>query len=197
MGFLDPSTTRLGLAPCWSGIPNPTPGSAHRLSQPLSGLLARPSSTALFHAASRPWAFSFRVFPSQGSRTPLRAASLLAVVHQRAETHPLEPYHRRFLPTPTQAQSPGIPRRLRVPFSRAEARFLVALDTGGRNRFVPPASPTSRPCSPYESVRPNSGCPSPGADTLLDVLPLQRLRRVSPRNLYPPEPLGPGHRFRP
>jgi hypothetical protein len=63
-------------------------GSALGLSQPLSGFLAGSSSTALFHAAAVPGLLSpSERSPRLESRTPLRAASFLAVVHPRAKTH--------------------------------------------------------------------------------------------------------------
>jgi len=46
-----PFDSILGLAPYGTGF-YPRPGPARRLSQPLSGLLAHPSSTALLHAAA-------------------------------------------------------------------------------------------------------------------------------------------------
>jgi hypothetical protein len=59
-------------------------GSALRLSQPLSGFLARSSSTALFRAATVPGHLPFRAFPSQRSCAPLEATGSLAVIHPGA-----------------------------------------------------------------------------------------------------------------
>lgn len=51
--FRHPSTTRHGLAP-YRAVRHSHPGSALRLSQPLSGFLAGPRLAALFHAAAIP-----------------------------------------------------------------------------------------------------------------------------------------------
>jgi len=101
----------------------------------------------------------FRVFPSRESRAPLEAASSLAVIHQRAKSHRPRPYHRRFPWLPRLHAVAMFPRRLWTPFRHAEARFPVTLGLERRNRFVPPASPTSKPWSSHESVHANQGCP--------------------------------------
>lgn len=96
---------------------------------------------------------SFRACPSRRSRAPLEAASPPAVIHQRARAHHPGPYHRRFLTTPTRERAVAdVPRRLWVPFPRAEARFPVALGPKRRSHSVPPASPTSGLSSPRETV---------------------------------------------
>jgi hypothetical protein len=60
------------------------------------------------------------------------------------------------------ATVPGILEQLWTPFSRTEARFPVVLDSAQQNRFVLPASPTSKLLSPHESVRDQSELPRPG-----------------------------------
>lgn len=127
----------------------------------------------LVSCRSRP-GFSFRVFPSQGSCSPLGVTSSPAVPHRRASVHRPPPYHPRFHRRPRSRAVAWIPRRLWVPFSRARARFPVALGHGQRNHLVPPAQPTSEPCSPCESVHDRRRCfTTPAADTLLVVPPLQ------------------------
>jgi hypothetical protein len=54
MGSSHPATTTLELAPLMNGVSHPRSGSVLRLSQPLDGLLARSSFTALSHAAAVP-----------------------------------------------------------------------------------------------------------------------------------------------
>ena len=58
----------LARAPCGASCSKLRPGSALRLSQPLSGLLASTSSTALFHAATVP-----ELLPSERSPHENRA----------------------------------------------------------------------------------------------------------------------------
>lgn len=93
--FLAPLSVSPELAPCEAGYHSRS-GSALRLSQPLSGFLADSGFAALFRAATNRGVLSFRAFPSQKSRTSLEAAGSLAVIDQRAATHPSEPCHRRF-----------------------------------------------------------------------------------------------------
>jgi len=137
----------------------PTSGSARRFSQPLSGFLANPSFAALFRAATVPG-----VLPSERSprrdRLPLPGQlGFPAVIHRRAATHAPAPCHRWFHRRPRRSALAWIPQRLWTPFSRAEARFLVALGAEPRNRPVPPASPTSKRPSLFESVHRCSGSP--------------------------------------
>jgi hypothetical protein len=116
------------------------PGSAPRLSQPLSGLLASSSSTALFRAATVPGLPSFRSEPSprKRSRTPLGAAYSPAVIHRRAETRPPGfRYTTVVSPTPTLTRSRLDPPRTRVPFQRANS---------------PPGRPGSRAAEPPRSA---------------------------------------------
>jgi hypothetical protein len=107
---------------------------------------------------------SFRACPSRRSRASLEAASPPAVIHRRARAHHPGPYHRRSLPTPTRERAVAdVPRRLWVPFPRAEARFPVALGPKRRSHSVPPASPTSGLSSPRETVLPDPSCPGPAS----------------------------------
>jgi len=71
-------------------------------------------------------------------------------------------------------QLPGFPRRLWTPFSRAEARFPVALGDARRNRIVPPTSPTSKPSS-LRRVRSQQlwVAPRPPVDALLRFCPFE------------------------
>jgi hypothetical protein len=127
-------------------------GSALRLSQPLSGFLAHPDSTALFRAAAVPGIPPFRVFPSQESRTPLGATCSLAVVHERAGTRLPGPCYRRFRRLPrSHAQSPDSPDGYGLPFAHPRARSRSPWTPSGRTvpfhplhrlrSLRPPASP--------------------------------------------------------
>jgi len=158
----------------------PHPGSARRFFQPLSGLLASPSFTALFRAAATPDR-SLQGLPLVASCGPLsRPRCSLAVIHRRAMTRRPRPFTCSFpdVHTPKSAVA-SFPCRLWVPFSRAEARFPVALGRDRRNHHVPPASPTSEPSSRFESVRAVPSCPGAAAVALLTSRP----SRVLPTNL--------------
>jgi hypothetical protein len=165
-----PTTTSPGLAPSGTRR-HARSGSAHRLSQPPSGFLARPSFAALFRAAAIPGMLPFRGFPSRRSRTSLEAASSLAVIHQRFETNPSRPCQRRFHRHPRSRAAAWIPRRLWAPFPHAEARFPVPLGLKRYHRLIPPASPTSKPYSLRESVRTSLRGPKPAVDPLLGFFP--------------------------
>ena len=97
-GFRTPTTVSPGLAPC-EAVCHLRFGSALRLSQPLSGFLANPSSAALFRAATVPGTLPSERSPRR-DRLPLSGQlGFPAVIHRRAETHASTPYrpwfHRR------------------------------------------------------------------------------------------------------
>jgi len=95
-------------------------GSALRLSQPLSGFLADPNSTALFRAATVPGLSPSELSPRRKVCTPLRATCSPVVSHQRAAAPPHSTVRSRFHETPTtEAAVAKIPRQLWVPFSQA------------------------------------------------------------------------------
>jgi hypothetical protein len=72
----------------------------------------------LVSCRNRSWDSSYRAFPSRKSRTPLEAACSLAVIHRRAGTRRLGPYHRRFHRLTRFHALAWIPRRLWAPFPR-------------------------------------------------------------------------------
>jgi hypothetical protein len=75
-------------------------------------------------------------------------------------------------PTPTLSRSCLVPPTTMSALSTNQsAYFPVALGLMQRSRSVPPASPTSKLCSPCESVRTGSSCPKPAAVTLLGLCP--------------------------
>lgn len=85
---------------------------------------------------------------------------------------PSPPFHR----PPTLARSSLDPRRVRAPFPRPPEGRRVPVTRTSRDGTVPvpPASSTSKPCSPCESVPTATGIsPRPPAVTLLAVQPLQ------------------------
>jgi hypothetical protein len=142
--FPVPLTTSPGLAPC-EAARHFRPGSALRLSQPLSGFLAGPSFVALSRATTVCGIPPFRGFPSpeiacpsRGSMAPLQSSTSV----QRRTTRDL--VAAGFADARAFARLPGSSRRLWVPFRLAEASFPVALGLVPRNRLVPPASPASK-----------------------------------------------------
>lgn len=136
------------------GRPRAHPGSAHGFSQPLSGLLAIPSSTALFRAATAP-DHSLQGVPLVPIVVPLsRATSSPAVVHQRALTRRPDLIACGFPDShAARTQSPRFATDYGSPFHERGARFPVALGQDRRNRHVSPARSTSKPSSRFESVR--------------------------------------------
>lgn len=111
--------------------------------------------------------FSFRAFPSQGSRTPLEAAYSPAVIHRPARTHQPSPSPRfRRLPRLT-TQSPGSPEGWRPLSTNTRSASRLPPGGGQQNRSVQPASSTSKSRSPCESVHDATGCPAPPAAALL------------------------------
>jgi hypothetical protein len=95
------------------------PGSALRLSQPLSGFLATPSFAALFHAATVP-----RIFPSESSphrnRAPLPGSLVLPYGYPPSVLRRHVPglVTARFSDSRAFDAVARFPRRLWAPFSR-------------------------------------------------------------------------------
>jgi len=147
---------------------------------------------ALFRATAVPECLPFRAFPSSRSRAPLGVASSLAVIHPSSLTHRSRSCHRWFPPLPRSHAFAWFPQRLWVPFSRAEARFPVPLDLPRHERHVRLASPTSKPCSLYESVRVQLGLPLTDGRYSRVFSPLKSSPTTS-RSLDPPRPRGPEH----
>jgi hypothetical protein len=128
---------------------------------------------------NRSWDPLFRAFPLQGSRAPLEAALLPCRYPPTCRTVlPVCLITTRFTDSRAFDAVAMIPEQLWTPFSRAEARFPVALDSAQRNRFIPPASPTSKLLSPHKSVRDQSELPRPdGRYSLEFCLPLWSVLR--------------------
>jgi hypothetical protein len=191
-GVPAPTTTSLGLAPCEAGY-HSRPGSALRLSQPLSGFLADPSFAALFRAATVPG-----VLPSESSprrnRAPLsRPRCSLVVIHPRAGRRHLNLVAAGFTDFHAFTQLPGFPRRLWAPFSRAEARFLFAPgpNDGTRPfRQLHPLRSLTPPASPFAFAQ---VAPSQHAAPLLGFSASLEPSPSTPRNLDPPGPRGSAH----
>jgi len=152
---------------------NPLLRSALRFSHPLSGLLASSRFVALFHATAIPEVSSFRAFPSQRSRTPLEAASSLAVIPGlfgctlrgliRAGFWVRRPRKR------ARQTLPPAPMRF---LSASRSCIPVPLDLSGRTH---PPQPLHRLRSlpPFASpFTPAWVSPKPKADPLLAFLPL-------------------------
>jgi hypothetical protein len=148
-------------------------GSALRLSQPLSGF-GRPGPCGLVSCHYRPWDPPFRAFPSQGSRSPLEVASSLAVIHRRAEMSLGLAVHRWFHRLPRRwTQSPGFPSDYGLRFHEPRLVFPSTWAWLSGAHLVPPASPTSEPSSPCETVPAASGCPSVAGRFSPGFLPLR------------------------
>ena len=143
MSSFVPSTVSPGLAPC-KAARHSRLGSALRLSQPLSGFLARPSFVALFRATTVPGIPPFRGFPSQEiaglSRGSLASLQLSTRVQSRttfARSLPVSPTSTRWrgcLVSP-EAMSSLSARRSEPP---------GCSERGSRARFLPLASPASK-----------------------------------------------------
>jgi hypothetical protein len=108
-------------SPIWSQPSQAHSGSALRLSQPLSGFLARSNFAALSRAAAAQ-TFPFRARPSQESCSPLGVTSSPAVIHPRAESH-LPGFSPAVSPTTAPKRSSLDPRPTMSPlFTDARAR---------------------------------------------------------------------------
>jgi hypothetical protein len=180
-----------GLAPCETDCPTPPRfrSQAFSTSQRFPGT---PELRGLVSCHNRSWDPPFRAFPSQGSRTPLEAAGFLAVIHRRAVTRWTSPFAGRFPERPRSRAVAWFPDRLWTPFPRAEARFPVVPGLAQRTRSVPPASPTSKLCSPCETVPETLGCPAASGRDSRGFCP-SKLSPPTPRILDPPRPQGPEH----
>jgi hypothetical protein len=181
---LRPQNDILGLAPLGVGCP-PLPRFRSQAFSTSQRFPSRPELHGPIPCRDRSWASSFRAFPSQRSCSPLEATSSPAVIHQRAGTHSPALFVDGFPDAHAQDAVARFPRPLWTPFPQAYAHFPVALSPGRHSRPLPLASPTSKPCSPCESVRTDSGYPDPAADALLDFLLSRDL--LEPRSLSPPE----------
>jgi hypothetical protein len=210
-GVSSPSTTSPGQAPCGARYQS-RPGSALRLSQPLSGFLANPSTAALFHAATVPGVLPSESSPHRnraplsGPHAPLRLSTSVPDAASWTLSPPVSSDSHAF------TQLPGFPRRLWTPFSRAEARFPVALDPSDGTRpfrqlhplrsLDPPASPFALTrVAPSQRAAPLLGfCLSrafsshasesrPARTSRARACPFaRRLRCTTRRTLTPPEP---------
>jgi len=148
------------------------PGSARRLSQPLSGFLANPSFAALFHAATVPGILPSECSPRR-DRAPLsRPLGSPAVIHQPAGVHCPSALSPLVSPTPTLSRG-----RLTPPAA------MSALST---NRSPLPGCPGLQAAEPPSSAsftcfeasiplrvrsRTSPSCPVLAADALLGFVP--------------------------
>jgi hypothetical protein len=197
-------TTR--TSPVVERVIDSRPGSALRFSQPLSGLLARPSFAALFHAAAVPGLPPTELSPRRdraplsgplaslpsSTRVPERTSRGLSPpvsldAHARRRGGRAPPTTMASLST-SRSPLPGLPGPRAV--GTAPYRWLHRLRS-----LVPPD----------ESVLPRLELPlTAGVAALLDVLPLQRLscQPSEPRPARPrrpdtrPAPEGSGPRLR-
>jgi len=159
------------------------PGSALRFSQPLSGF-GTSEFCDLVSCRNRSWDPPYRAFPSQQALHPSRGSLLPCRCPPACKDVLFDALSLLVSPTSTPlAQSPGSPSSYGSPFRCQIDHFPVALDPEQRDRLLPPASPTSKPCSSCESVRVDRSCPHPTAVTLLTLRPPEpnpsRLRACS------------------
>jgi len=141
-------------------------GSAHRLSQPLSGFLAGPSFVALFRATTVPGILPSEHFPHKDRgplSRPLAPLQLSTSVLKCAGAWPFAP---GFTDVHAFTRLPGSPDDYGRPFGRPRPASRLPRARAQRNHLVPPASPTSRLSSPCKTVPVTPGCPSaPGRDS--------------------------------
>jgi len=130
--------------------PPRSPGFRSQGFSPSQRFASRLELTGLFHpAAAR--ATSFRAFPSQGSRTPLEAASSPTVPHQDPGRDSQRLITRGFPDSHARARSPGSPTDYGLPFHMArKPHFPFALGAERRGRPLTQLSP-SRSLVPPES----------------------------------------------
>mgnify|MGYP003572178373 CR=1 FL=1 len=121
---------------------------------------SRPKLRGLVSCHNRSWDPPFRAFPSRGSRASLEVALLPCSYPPACRSALGFAVHPQFHRRPRFHAVAWIPRGLWTPFPRAEARFPVVLGSAQRDHLVPPASPTSEPSSPRESVAMTPGRPS-------------------------------------
>jgi hypothetical protein len=137
LSFSVPSTATLERAPHETGC-QPRPGSAHRLSQPLSGFQANPSFAALFHAATVPG-----IPPSESSPRRSRAPLSRPLAPLQLSTDVLNRAARdlitaRFTDSHAFTQLPGSPDDYELPFVAPERTL--------------PGHPGSQPPEPIRSA---------------------------------------------
>jgi hypothetical protein len=132
-----------------------------------------PELSTLFRIETVPGLPPFRGFPSQESRTPLGATCSHAVVHRCSGTRSRGLVAASFADSHVARRSCLVPPTTMSSLSaHPGACFPVTLDPERRNRSVPPASPTSKPCSSCESVCADPSCPETAPDPLLGFRPL-------------------------
>ena len=158
-------------APCEENCHIPL-GSTLRFSQPLSGFVASLKICGPVSCRNRSWDPALQSLPLAASAHPSRGRLLPCSYPPTCETELLETLSPPVSPTPTLSRSCLVPPTTMSSLSTNQnACIPVALGLMQRSRSVPPASPTSKLCSPCESVRTGSSCPEPAAVTLLGSCP--------------------------
>jgi hypothetical protein len=155
--------------------------------------LGNPELCGLVSCRYRSWDPPFRAFPSSRSLTPLGAAWLPCSYPPACRNACLDALSPLVSPTTATSASAWIPQRLWAPFPRTEVRLLVTLGVEPRNRLVPPASPTSKRLSLFESVRRRSESPHQDGPLLSWVSAPLESSPSKPRSLVPARARGLKH----
>jgi hypothetical protein len=137
------------------------PGSALRLSQPLSGFPAGLGFVALFRATTVPGILPSELLPHRDrpplSRPSFEVACSPAVVHQWSEARRSSPFALGFIDSHAFTRLPESPQDYGLPFRGPRSSFRSSRALCGGAHLSPPASPTSEPSSPCETVPATSG----------------------------------------
>jgi hypothetical protein len=174
-------------SPIMRRVTRPRPGSALRLSQPLSGFPASHSFAALFRAATIRGTCSLQSLSLTESANPSRGRLLPCSHPPTCFGAPPKTFHREFPRRPRFHAVACFPSRLWSSFPQLSCCFPVLLSLKRRIHRFSPASPTSEPYSSCESVSTEPGCPAPATDTLLGFTPL-KFSPPTPRVLNPLAP---------
>jgi hypothetical protein len=122
--------------PCVRQAVRAHPGSALRLSQPLSGFRST-KFHGLISCRSRSWTVPLQSFPLAEVAHPFRGRFCsLAVIHRALEMRRQRPYYPRFHRLPRFSAVAWIPRELWVPFHEAETPLPVALGHRQRSHLL-------------------------------------------------------------
>jgi len=154
--FRRPLTASSNEPPVLDRAVTPTPGSAPRFSQPLSGFSSKSKFHGFISCRNRFWTASFRAFPSRRSWHLLRLTSSPAVIHPWLKCVACGLITSRFcqLSRLTKGAIARLPRATKDSLS-IDPKVHVPVVLGHRRRVhsPPPASSALKRSSLRESVR--------------------------------------------